>query len=367
MTSPNPFPPRHHRPPWWPENEPWPPIHRPWQGRRTPFSRRFGCLFGFFNFVGTAVFLFAFIYALNYFGVTHFVFDSFSWLLIPAGVVFALFTVAVMGFATVRMRRMSVPLDEMLVASEKVAEGDYSIRVEEKGWPETRALVHGFNAMVEKLQASDRQRRAMLADVTHELRTPLTVIRGNVEGMLDGLYPADEGQLKSILEETQLLSRLVDDLRTLALAESGTLQVKREPTELADLIRETVAGFGSRAEAGSVKLETSLAEAPPVEVDPVRVREILQNLIGNALRYSPIGGTIHIRCDGAAVTVEDEGPGIPPADLPHVFERFYKSSDSGGMGLGLAIAKVLVEAHGGMIRAENRIEGGTRISFTLSS
>ncbi len=366
MSVPKHFPERH-RPPWWPENEPWPPIHRPWRARRTPFSRRFGCLFGFFNFVGTAAFLFAFIYALNYFGVTHFVFDSFSWLLIPAGVVFALFTVAAMGFATVRIRRMSVPLDEMLAASEKVAEGDYSVRVEEKGWPETRSLVRGFNAMVEKLQASDRQRRAMLADVTHELRTPLTVIQGNVEGMLDGLYPADESQLRSILEETQLLSRLVDDLRTLALAESGTLQVKREPTELAALIRETVTGFGSRAEAGSVKLETSLAETPPVEVDPVRVREVLQNLIGNALRYSPIGGTIHVRYDGISVTVEDDGPGIPPADLPHIFERFYKSSDSGGMGLGLSIAKVLVEAHGGTIRAENRIEGGTRISFTLSS
>ncbi len=366
MTPPNNFP-KHHRPPWWPENEPWPPTRRPWRGHRSPFSRRFGCLFGFFNFVGTALFLFLVIYALNYFGVTNFVLNSFSWLLIPAGVAFALFTVAVMGFAAVRMRRMSVPLDEMLAASEKVAEGDYSVRVEEKGWPETRSLVHGFNAMVEKLQASDHQRRAMLADVTHELRTPLTVIQGNVEGMLDGLYPADEGQLKSILEETQLLSRLVDDLRTLALAESGTLQVKREPTELADLIRETVIGFGSRAEAASVKLETSLAETPPVEVDPVRVREVLQNLLANALRYSPAGGTIRVCYDGVSISVEDDGPGIPPADLPHVFERFYKSSDSGGMGLGLSIARVLVEAHGGTIHAENRIEGGTRISFTLPS
>ena len=352
-----------HRPPWWPENETWPPV-RPWKNHR-PFSRRVGCLFGFFNFVGTALFLFVFIYALNYFGVTHFALDSFSWLLIPAGIVFALFTMAIMAFAAVRIRRMSVPLDEMLAASEKVSEGDYSVRLEEKGWPETRSLARGFNAMVEKLQASDRQRRAMLADVTHELRTPLTVIQGNVEGMLDGLYPADEKQLRSILEETQLLSRLVDDLRTLALAESGTLLVKREPTELADLIRETVTGFGSRAELGSVKLETSLAETPTVEVDPVRVREVLSNLISNALRYAPTGGTVRVSYDGQTVAVEDDGPGIPPADLPHIFERFYKSSDSGGMGLGLSIAKVLVEAHGGKIRAESEMGQGTRISFTL--
>jgi signal transduction histidine kinase len=179
------------------------------------------------------------------------------------------------------------------------------------------------------------------------------------------LYPADEKQLKSILEETQLLSRLVDDLRTLALAESGNLPVKREPTELADLIRETVTGFGSRAEAGSVKLETSLAESPPVEVDPVRVREVLSNLISNALRYAPSGGTVRISYDGQAIAVEDDGPGIPPADLPHIFERFYKSSDSGGMGLGLSIAKVLVEAHGGKIHAESEMGRGTRISFTL--
>ncbi|MFZ5878822.1 MAG: sensor histidine kinase [Chloroflexota bacterium] len=353
-----------HRPPWWPENEAWPP-RRPWQDHK-PFFRRVGCLFGFFNFAGAALFVFAVVYALNYFGVTHISFAAFSWLLIPFRIAVAFFLVGLLLFAAFRLRRMSAPLDAMLAASEKVSQGDYSVRLEEQGWPETRSLARGFNAMVDKLQASDRQRRAMLADVSHELRTPLTVIHGSVEGMLDGLYPADERQLKSILEETQLLSRLVDDLRTLALAESGTLQVKREPTDLAGLIRETVAGFGSRAELGSVKLETALAETPPVEVDPVRVREILSNLLGNALRYSPRGGMIRVSYDGFTVSVEDEGPGIPPADLPRVFERFYKSSDSGGMGLGLSIARLLAEAHGGTIRAENRSGGGTRISFTLS-
>jgi signal transduction histidine kinase len=324
-----------------------------------------GCLFGFFNLMGTGLFIVAIVYVLNYFGITHVSLSSFSWLLIPIGIVFAFFTVAALLFASVRMRRMSMPLDELLAASEKVSEGDYSARMTEKGWPESRSLARGFNSMAEKLQASDRQRRNMLADVTHELRTPLTVIQGNVEGMLDGLYPADEARLKSILEETQLLARLVDDLRTLALAESGSLQVKREATDVAALVRETVAGFGSRAEAGSVKLETSLVESPPVEVDPVRIREVLSNLISNALRYSPRGGAVRIGYDGQTISVQDAGPGIAPADLPHIFERFYKSSDSGGMGLGLSIAKVLVEAHGGNIRAESEPGQGTRISFTL--
>jgi len=353
-----------HRPPWWPENEAWPP-QRPWKMRRNPFFRRVGCVFGFFNFIGTALFIVAIVYALNYFGITHISLSSFSWLLIPVGIVFAFFTVAAMIFAAVRMRRMSMPLDELLAASEKVSEGDYSVRMQEQGWPESRSLARGFNSMAEKLQRHDQQRRNMLADVTHELRTPLTVIQGNVEGMLDGVYPADETRLRSILEETQLLSRLVDDLRTLALAESGSLQVKREATDLVALIRETVAGFGSRAEAGAVKLETALVESLLVQVDPVRIREVLSNLISNALRYSPRGGTVRIGFNGQTISVQDDGPGIASADLPHIFERFYKSSDSGGMGLGLSIAKVLVEAHGGEIHAESEPGKGTRISFTL--
>jgi two-component system sensor histidine kinase BaeS len=205
----------------------------------------------------------------------------------------------------------------------------------------------------------------MLADVTHELRTPLTVIRGEVEGMIDGVYSADETRLRSILEETHLLSRLVDDLRTLALAEAGALDLKREPTDVAALLVETGAAFRSAAEAKGVRIESSVTESPSVDVDPVRVREIVNNLLSNALRYSPSGGVVRLMYDGATVSVTDSGPGIPPESLPHIFERFYKSSDSGGMGLGLSIAKYLVQAHGGTIRAENAAEGGTRIVFSL--
>ena len=293
-----------------------------------------------------------------------------------------IFPFAILGFILLLMtivwgmrslRRMSGPLDNLLEASSKVAEGDFSARVEERGPPEVRALTRGFNSMAERLQVNDQQRRKMLADVSHELRTPITVIQGNVEGILDGLYPADAERLKSIMEETQVLSRLVDDLRTLALAESGALQLRREPVDLAELIRDAVAGFEAQAKEKEIRLELSLAEIEEINIDPQRVREVLMNLVSNALRYTPRDGWIKVGFTESAsgdqknviIFVEDNGPGIEFADLPHVFERFYKSSDSGGMGLGLSIAKYLVEAHGGKIWAESKVGTGTIISFTL--
>ena len=364
-----------HRPPWWPENEEWPPRdRRHWGhfGRRSPFFRRLGCLFVVFNLVTFAIFLSIIGIVLNAFGIVHFSFVQFQWLPVLAGTFFAFMVVALV-MAGMNLRRMSMRLDDLLAASNRVADGDYAVRVEEKGPSEVRSLTRAFNTMASRLHANDSQRRAMLADVTHELRTPLTVIQGNVEGMLDGVYPADENQLKIILEETQVLSRLVDDLRTLALAESGALQLKRESSDLALLIREVASAFQTRADNSGVKLELSLENIPSLEIDSWRMREVLTNLIGNALRYSPGGGIVKINLTESAgsgersvrVSVEDNGPGIASADLPHIFDRFYKSSDSGGMGLGLSIANYLVEAHGGQILAESDFGKGTRISFTL--
>ena len=231
--------------------------------------------------------------------------------------------------------------------------------------------------MAERLQANDQQRRNMLADVSHELRTPITVIQGNVEGILDGLYPADQARLKSILEETQVLSRLVDDLRTLALAESGALRLKREPTHLPELIRDTISNFEAQAKEKAIRLAMSFNDVEEANIDPQRVREVLTNLLSNALRYTPRSGEVKVGltessrgvAEGRAITifVEDNGPGIESTVLPHVFDRFYKSSDSGGMGLGLSIAKYLVEAHGGKIWAESEVGQGTKISFTLTT
>jgi two-component system, OmpR family, sensor kinase len=331
-----------------------------------------GCLFFIFNMLGFIIFASILGLVLSSLGIIRISTPQFQWFL-PLVIIVLVFGITIAVFAARNLRRVSRPLDALVDASNKVAEGDFSVRVDEMGPPEVRSLMAGFNSMAEHLQASDKQRRAMLADVSHELRTPITVIQGNVEGILDGLYPADEARLKSIMEETQILSRLVDDLRTLALAESGSLKLTRESTDLGDLIRDTVAGFESQALEKEVGFELSLANIEDMNVDPLRLREVLSNLIGNALRYTPGRGKIKVGLAESVsgversvlLFVEDNGPGIESADLSHVFERFYKSSDSGGMGLGLSIAKYLVETHGGKIWAESEMGKGTKISFTL--
>src|SRR5919108_4207345 len=321
------------RPPWWPENEEWPPTRGAWRrvGRRNPFFRRMGCFF----------FGFAFLAFLGFFGIVRFVLASFidapgtpplggpGYLFPFAFLAFVLLVFAI-GWGARSLRRMFTPLDELYNASERVASGDYSVRVQEKGPPEIYSLMRSFNSMAERLQVNDQQRRNMLADISHELRTPITVIQGNVEGILDGLYPADEARLKSIIEETQILSRLVDDLRTLALAESGALRLKREPTNVTELIRDAVSGFEAQMKEKEIRVEMSLNGGEDANIDPQRVREVLTNLLSNALRYTPRGGESYVRLADAAsgvernvtISVQDNGPGIEPDILPHVFDRF---------------------------------------------
>jgi signal transduction histidine kinase len=359
------------KPPWWPENETWPP-ERPWRMRRSPFFRRMGCFFFAFGLLGIV----------GFFSILSLIADAFGFFpagidhdirIFPVSAAFLLLAIFAVGFLVRNLRRLSAPLDELLEASNKVAEGDYTVRVEERGLPEVRSLGRAYNSMVARLQVTDQQRRAMLADLTHELRTPLTVMRGNLEGMLDGLYPVEETRLRSILDETNMLSRLVDDLRTLALAESGALQLRRESVDLAGLIREVVAAFEAQADAAAVRIEPVFDTAPTMEIDPLRIREVLSNLVSNALRYSPRQGLIRVHLTetgsgverSVTVSVEDNGPGISSQDLPHLFNRFYRSDDSGGMGLGLSIAKYIVEAHAGTIWVESAVGQGTKISFTL--
>jgi signal transduction histidine kinase len=331
-----------------------------------------GCVFLLFNLIGFVLLFSISAFILNVLGVLHIPGNQYN-LLLPAGGIFFVFTLLIIVVATRNLRRISKPLDELVDASNKVADGDYAVRVDVKGPPEIRSLMHGFNSMAERLQSNDQHRRNMLADVSHELRTPITVIQGNVEGILDGMYPADETRLKSILEETQILSRLVEDLRTMALAESGSLQLRREPTDLAPLIQEVVSGFETQAKEKEIKIELSLGDVEDMDIDPLRLREVLGNILSNALRYTPRGGAVKVGLTGSGVGdqrkvtifVQDSGAGIEPADLPYVFNRFYKSSDSGGMGLGLSIAKYIIEAHGGKIWAESDLGKGTKISFTL--
>jgi len=362
---------RRERPPWWPTTEPWPPAAPPWRAARGRFFRRMGCLFGLFFFLSVAACAVLFWLIGAALGLVVMPAGAFPWIQ-PVGIIALMIGAGVLVFAGRALRYTAAPIGDMMDAARRVADGDYSARVRERGPREVRSLARAFNSMAKRLQVTDEQRRNLLADVTHELRTPLTVIQGNLEGLIDGVYPADEAHLKSILDETRILSRLVDDLRTLALAESGALVLQKEPTDLTTLVNDTVSSFRGQADAASVALSAECApDLPLLDVDPARMREVLANLIANALRYTPHGGAIHVRCspghDGkqVIVAVEDTGAGIAADDLPHVFDRFYRARDSHGMGLGLAIAKNLVTAHGGEIRAESKSGQGTTIHFSL--
>ena len=265
---------------------------------------------------------------------------------------------------------LALPLSDLVEAAQRVEAGDLEPRVPLRGPRELRALGRAFNAMLDRLHQNEVQRRQLLADVTHELRTPVAVLQGNLEAMVDGVYPTDADHLGPLVEETRLLSRLIDDLRTLSLAESGVLELHREPTDLGVLIGEVVSSFRAQAESGGVRLAADVPdEIPLAEVDPLRLREVLINLTANALRHTPSGGEVllAVATQGAWLrfSVADSGTGIAAEDLPHIFERFYKTADSTGSGLGLAIARNLVLAHGGQIEAESSAGQGTIIRFTL--
>jgi len=364
----------HHRKPrWWPENESWPPVQPHWRATRGRFFRRMGCVIALVNLLAILVFAVVLGLVLNSLGIIHIIYEPIRWV-IPVGIVLLIFAFGSLVWGGRGLRHMSAPVGDFLEAAGRITEGDYSPRVAERGPLELRALAHSFNVMAARLQLTEEQRRDLMADITHELRTPLTVIQGNLEGFLDGVYSPDEARLKSLLEETQVLARLVEDLRTLALAESGALQLKKEPTDLALLIGETVSAFRTQADAAGVKLDfQSGSDALVLNLDPERIHQVLSNLIANALRFTPCDGTIHVgykttlKKDGkyAEVTVEDTGVGIAPEVLPHIFNRFYKSRDSSGTGLGLPIARHLVEAHDGSISAESQTGHGTTIRFRL--
>lgn len=375
MTTPQEERPRS-MPQWWPENEPWPPQGK---DKRRRGMRGPGCL---------GALLFATFLLLACIGATTVVsvlttgapaqpslFGIFIGLI---GILALIAGLAGFFYVARTFRSASKPITELINATERIELGDFSVRVTESGPGVLRSLAGTFNSMAERLQQNDETRRNLLADVTHELRTPLTIIQGNLEGVLDGIYPRDDAHLAPILDETRVMSRLIDDLRTLSLAEAGALPLQLEPTDLSALVRDAVAAFETQADQAQVHLSVNAGETIMADVDETRIRAVLNNLIANALRYTPAGGVIAVEAtsspppspDGrgsrsAMISVSDTGRGIAPDALPHVFDRFYKGRDSSGMGLGLAIAKQLVQAHAGEIHAESDADAGTRIWFTL--
>jgi two-component system sensor histidine kinase BaeS len=268
------------------------------------------------------------------------------------------------------LRRFAGPVGELVDAAHQIEAGDLSVRVRERGPGEVRSVARAFNAMTTQLEATDARRRQLLADITHELGTPLSVIRGRAEGILEGVYPGDAEHVAPVLEAARTLQVIIEDLRTLALAEAGGLALRREPVDLGLLANQTIALFRDDAHAREVRLAAEVPEAlAPVNADPARLQSVLSNLVTNALRHTPAGGSVTITAavagDHVEVRVADTGSGIPAEMLPHVFDRFVKDAASGGSGLGLAIARDLVRAHGGTIAATAGPSGGTVVRFTL--
>ena len=272
-------------------------------------------------------------------------------------------------------RGVSRPLSHLTEATRAVAAGDLDVRVSARYPGEMGELATAFNDMAADLARADELRRNLTADVAHELRTPLSVIRGKLEGVLDGIYPATAEHLEPVLEETELLTRLVEDLRLLALAEAGQLALEKRPLDVGDLLRDAQVNFGPQAADRGVTLSLDPPpDLPQVLADWQRIAQVLGNLLTNALRHTPPGGCVTMSAaaddDRVTVTVADTGTGIPADDLPYIFERFWRGDKSrsragGGTGLGLAIAKHIVEAHGGTIGVESAPGEGARFWFTL--
>jgi two-component system sensor histidine kinase BaeS len=267
--------------------------------------------------------------------------------------------------------RTTRSIGALMDAADRVAAGEYATRVGELPGRSFQRLGGAFDEMTAHLQTNEERRRELLADVAHELRTPLQAIHGTVEGMLDGLYPADAEHLRPVLERTDMMARLLEDLRTLSMAEAGVLAMHRETVDPRAVVADAAEAFRSAADAAGIAIEVTADSAPAtIEADPVRLSEILANLLSNAVRYTPPGGRVTVRAsadgsDRAVFEVDDTGPGIPAEQLPFVFDRFVRSSDRGGTGLGLAIAKRLVDAHGGSIEALAAPGGGTRVRFDI--
>ncbi len=270
--------------------------------------------------------------------------------------------------------QMLSPLRALTRATESIAKGQAPEKLHVKSRDEIGLLGESFDRMIDNLYHSERLRQTMTADIAHELRTPLTIIQGTLEAVLDGVYEPTPETIAPVYEETLHLGKLIDDLRELALAEAGELHLERERTDIGALVRQIIDATVPALEGAAEVRVTVDGESPFAMVDPKRFRQILANLLGNALRYTPADGRVDVEArwveNEVEVSVSDTGPGISPQDIEHLFERFYRGDASrnravGGSGLGLAIVKQWVEAHRGRVWAENRPEGGARFTFRL--
>ena len=351
-------------PQWWPEGEHWPP--RGGRGSETwaTFGRRL--FLGFALFLGALVVLAVTAGAVIATSIAGVASSN------RVGVVIAtvVLLVAVGWFLWFVVRRTWRPVRELIGATGRLADGDYGARVDVRTSPSMRAVGSSFNSMAERLEEADEQRRRLMSDLGHELRTPLAVIRGEVEAVIDGVHDGGPEQMASLLDEVEVLERLVEDLRVLTLSEAGRLPLEMELSDMAALVADIADSYSSIATAGGVSISVEVPATPPlIEMDTVRIRQALTNLVMNSLRAMPRGGLLTLEVtahdDQIAVAVRDTGVGIDPEELPAVFDRFAKSADSPGSGLGLSIARGLVRSHRGDLQISMSGPGGTTATLWL--
>jgi signal transduction histidine kinase len=379
-----------HKPPWWHEEDgrgwkhgqhdpPWLRHGTAGRGRHPSGGRlffRLAFVFGLFMFLGCGFLVTLAAGAMFLMRQPEAPRPPGLMLLLVGLVVLLLLGLAFVG--SLVSRRFTSPLSETMKAADDLASGDFSARVPVEGSGEFRRFAHSFNAMAQALETTDRQRRELLADIAHELRTPLTIIQGNLEGLRDGVYESTPEQMGLVLDETQKLGRLVDDLRLLTLAEAGQLPLDLQMLAMHQLLTDVRDVFASQAAEAEIALLVEVPEPlPSVLADPQRLGQVLGNLMANALRHTPSGGTVTLGAAGepggeaVRLWVSDTGQGIAAEDLARIFDRFWRgdrsrSHESGASsGLGLAIAKSLVEAHGGRIWAESQVGEGTTVSCIL--
>jgi signal transduction histidine kinase len=272
-------------------------------------------------------------------------------------------------------RRITSPVRVLAAAARRLGRGDLSQRVQVQGQGEVAELARAFDTMASNLEHTEQLRRNMVADVAHELRTPLSNIQGYLEAIRDRVMKPNAATIRSLNEEAALLSRLVNELQELSLAEAGELKLAYQAEDVSKLVRQAVSPWQPKMAAKEISLSLDLPDGlPPVKIDWQRVNQVLHNLLENAVAYTPKGGCISVAAselDGwVEVSVADTGEGIPAEDLPNIFERFYRVDKSrarvtGGSGLGLTIARRLIEAHGGRITVESKLGKGSCFSFTL--
>jgi signal transduction histidine kinase len=381
--------------PWWEDPTAWTAHQQEWRSKQRSIFKRMVLAFGGFLFlIAGSVGILTLVFT-SLLGGNH---DS-ALLVWIVGIGLALgLPLLGAGIARIAFVNIARPLARVMSVADAVAGGDLSVRVPEgdaeRAGDDFAQLSQTFNRMLDELQRTLDDRRNLTADVAHDLRTPLHIIQGNLEGILDGVYEPTREHIEMLLEETHLLSRLIEDLRTLSLAESGYLQLHKEPVNVGELLADVTTSFGAQAEEAGVSLRVDTSHFVPapepvpvglseqdkaasgvIDADAMRLNQVLANLVGNALRHTPTGGSITLIGEpiegGVRVIVSDTGSGIAEDDVPYIFNRFWRGDvsrsheEGAGGGLGLAIVKQLVELHGGQVNVQSAVGHGTQFTVDL--